>query len=286
MLISLNMSLTVLLFVAPDDIGVCQLIGVYTLIACWTIPAIRKPIPHVCYRKGDGYSPYSKVVFYSTYFATVVYLQSRIPVVVKSERRLADLEKGPSDSLFSWKEMLKEIVGTQCSSTIKVQPRPLVLPTMTHTAQSPGPRPASPNTPRRQSTMPSLPHTSKQDVLAPHLVPSRHRSLPAITHGDGPHIRAVLTLPITHTSPASSHPRTPSSSSYSTPSAKPFNQSFGLGPGVTDAEFPPRGHQWRSKHLSMMPSSSSSREMRTAQGSPTTRSTRTRLSKPIPAHLL
>lgn len=42
------MDLNVILPIAPDDIGVCQLIGVYTMIACWIIPAIRKSRVHHC----------------------------------------------------------------------------------------------------------------------------------------------------------------------------------------------------------------------------------------------
>ncbi|KIJ16694.1 hypothetical protein PAXINDRAFT_180037, partial [Paxillus involutus ATCC 200175] len=45
-----------------DDMGVCKLINVYTVMACWVIPAI--------------------LVLYSTYFAIMVYRQSRIPVFV------------------------------------------------------------------------------------------------------------------------------------------------------------------------------------------------------------
>jgi len=35
--------LELMLLVAPVDIGVCQAIDVYTLIACWIIPAICEP---------------------------------------------------------------------------------------------------------------------------------------------------------------------------------------------------------------------------------------------------
>ncbi|KAF8552590.1 hypothetical protein OG21DRAFT_1486092 [Imleria badia] len=257
----------------PDDIGVCQLIDVYTMAACWIIPAI--------------------LLLYSTYFAVVVYLQSRIPVVVEPKRRSDDdPEMGSADSHSSWREMMKEIVGVQTSSTdTNVPPWPLVLPTML-----PQPTPPSqstlPNPPCRQSMMPSLPRTSQQYLPAPHSVPSRHRSLPAFKHGNGPRIRDIpplLTLPIPHplvTATLSSHPQTPSSYSYSTPSpANSEKQFFSSGPGVAVAQSP-IDHQWRSKHLSIMPLYSSPSEMQNAEGSPTTRSMRARLSKPLPAHFM
>ncbi|KAF8447333.1 hypothetical protein L210DRAFT_2791200 [Boletus edulis BED1] len=258
-----------------DDIGVCQLISVYTLIASWIIPAM--------------------LLLYSSYFSAVVYLQSRIPVVVEPKRRSGvDREMGSSDGLSTWKEMLKGIVGIQGSGTdTSVPPRPLMLPTV-HTGQTspslPSPQGQStlPNPPHRQSRMSSLPHTSSQQPLpTSHSVSSRHHSLPAFKHGNVPHIRPSLTLPIPHvlaSNPPSSHPQTPSSHSYSTPSSA--NHSFTFRPGVANVQSP-IDHRWRSKHLSMMPPSSSSpREMQSPEGSPTTRSMRAKLTKPLPAHLL
>ncbi|KAI9574169.1 hypothetical protein HD554DRAFT_2045019 [Boletus coccyginus] len=257
-------------------IGVCQVIDVYTMLACWIVPAI--------------------LVFYSTYFAVVVYLQSRIPVVVEPNRSGVDPEMGPSDSHSLWKGKMKEIVRVQSSNTdTTVSPRPLVLPTMIHAgqpslSQSPGSQCQSTllNASRRQSTMPFLPHTGQQFFPEPHSVPNRHRSLPAFKHAPGPDLRPLLTSSILRTlatSASSSHPQTPTSYSYSTPSSSPAvsqNQFFGFEPVVGGLPSP-RDHRWRLKHLSMMPPSPS---IQSADGSPTTRSTRARLSKPLPAHAM
>lgn len=224
----------------------------------------------------------------------MVYLQSRIPVVVEPGCRSGDdPEMGSTDSISSWKEMMKEIVGVQRPSIdTSVLPRPLVLPTMLDSPQSPLPRPRTsqsrsifPNSSFRQSTMPSLPCTSRQQLP----VPNRHRSLPAFKHGNEPHVPPLLTLPMPHplaTNAPTSHPQTPSSYSCSIPSpANSQKQFFSSGPGVVDAQSP-RDRRWRSKHLSMMPLSSSPREIQSAEASPTTRSTRARLSKPLPAHFM
>jgi len=192
---------------------------------------------------------------------------------------------------------MKEIVRVQSSNTdTSISPRPLVLPTMVHTGQpslpqSSGSRCQStlPNASRRQSTMPSLPHTGQQFLPGPHSVPNRHCSLPAFKHG-GPGLRPLLISSIPRhlaTSASPSHPQTPSSYSYSTPSSSPAisqNQFFKFEPVVGDLPSPTgRDHRERSKHLSMMPPSFS---MQSADESPTTRSTRARLSKPFPAHAM
>ena len=222
----------------------------------------------------------------------MVYLQSRIPVVVDPKHRSGvDLELGSTDSLSLWREKINEIVGAQGSNTdTNVPPRPLVLPTMAHAGQpsepqSSGPQRQStlPNPPRRQSTRPPLPHTGQQFLPAPHSGPSRHRSLPAFKHGSGPGLHPSPTWSIPRplaTSASTSHPQTPSSHSYSPASSQ--NQPFSLEPNVVDTR-PPRDHRGRSKHLSMMPSSSSPREMST-EWSPTTR--RAKLSKQLPAHFM
>lgn len=236
------------------------------------------------------------MIFYSTYFAVVVYLQSRIPVVVEprlyKRRSGVDLEWGSTDSLSSLKEKMKEIFRTQGSSTdTSVPPRPLVLPTLVHPRQSFPPQPQSnlPNAPRRQSTMPSLPHTVQQPFRPLPPVPSRHHSLPAFKHGNGPHLRPLLTLSVPRPLAAdaySPHPQSPSSYSYSTPSpANPQNQFFSFQPSVTEVQSP-RFHRGTSGHLSMMPLSSPSGETQNAEGGFTTRPTRARLTKPLPTHLL
>lgn len=233
------------------------------------------------------------MVFYSTYFAVVVYLQSRIPVVVEprlhKRRSGVDLEMGSTNSLCSWNEKMKEFIRVQGSNTNRsVPPRPLVLPTIVHARQSSLPQssaPTLPNAPRRQSTMPSVPYTGQQPLHALSSVPSRHHSLPAFKHSNGPHIRPLLTLsmPRPHaTNASSSHPQTPSSH---TSSATPQNQFCTFEPSVADVQ-PPRDHRGISRHLSMMPMSSSPKEMESAEGSFTTRPTRAKLSKPPPAHLM
>lgn len=234
--------------------------------------------------------------FYSAYFVVVVYLQSRIPVVVEPKfpkRRSGDLEMGSTDSLSLWREKVEEIVRAQGSNTDgSVPSRPLVLPTMTHPRQSSLPhslasqRQSTLPAPRRQSTMPSPPHSDQQPFLSLPPVPNRHRSLPAFKHGKGDHLRPLLTISVSRplaASTSTSHPQTPSSHSYSIPSpANPQSQPFSFGPSIADAQ----SSNGSSRHLSMMPLSSSPREMQSAKGSPTTRSTRARLSKPLPAHLL
>ena len=207
----------------------------------------------------------------------VVYLQSRIPVAVEPEPRSGpDSEMGLTDTLSSWKEMIKEVVGVQRSSTdSSVQPRPLVLPAMVETGQS-------------SSTLPIAP---RQYLSELHSVPSRHHSLPAFKHGNVPLTQPLLALPTTDpltTYVSISQPQTPSSHSYSTPSsANPRNPSFNFGPSVADIHSP-RDHRWRSKHLSMMPTSPSSPgEMQNGDWNLTTpRSTRVKLTKPLPAHYM
>lgn len=246
--------------------------------------------------RNSGYSHWIIVVFYSTYFAIIVYLQSRIPVVVASKlpkRRSDDLEMGPTGSLSLWMEKAKEIVEAQCSSADgSVSPRSLVLPTTVHARQSSLPhslvsqrQSTLSNAPHRQSTMPSLPCADQEPFLSQvPSVPSRHHSLPAFRHGNGAHVRPLLTLSVSRPlgpSTPSSHPQTPSSRSYSQ------RQPFSFGPSVADTH----SSKGSPRHLSMMPLSSSPtsspREMQSAEGIPMTpRPTRARLSKPLPAHLL
>ena len=204
---------------------------------------------------------------------------------------------GSTDSLALWREKLKEIVGVQGPSTdTSVSPRSLVLPTVVHAGQPSLPLSSGhqrqstlPNPPRRQSTMPPLPHTCQQFIPAPRSVTSRHRSLPAFKHGSGPDNRPPLTLSMPRplaTSASPSHPQTPPSHSYSTPSpASSQNQLLGFEPSVADV-WSPGDHRGRSKHLSMMSPSSSPREMQSAGWSPTTRSSRAKLSKQLPAHFM
>ncbi|KAG8217974.1 hypothetical protein J3R82DRAFT_6146 [Butyriboletus roseoflavus] len=161
----------------PDDLGICQLISVYTMIACWIIPTIFG--------------------FYSTYFAVVVCLQSRTPVAVGpmlyKRRSGVDLESGSTDSLSSWNEKIKKFFVAHGSNTdTSVSPRPLVLPTLIHARQASLPQHQSslPNVPPRQSTMPSLPHTGQRPPRPLPPVPSRHYSLPAFKHDNGPHLRS------------------------------------------------------------------------------------------------
>ncbi|KAG1756521.1 uncharacterized protein EDB91DRAFT_21025 [Suillus paluster] len=56
-----------------DQLAVCKLINIYSLMGCWIVPAI--------------------FVLYASYFAATVYRQSRIPVVVES-REKAFMETG------------------------------------------------------------------------------------------------------------------------------------------------------------------------------------------------
>jgi len=249
----------------PDDIGVCQLIGVYTLIACWTIPAI--------------------LVFYSTYFAIVVYLQSRIPVVAEpkpQKHRPRDPEIGSADSLPWAEARIPEAARIpEPNSDVSDPSRSLVLPAMAEARQSlprSQRRSTFPEPPHRQLTMPYLPYTEHQPFHSIPPVAGRHRSLPASKHNDRADLRPLLPP---CSSISTSSPQTPSSRSYSTPSlmntqSQPF--SFGPSPG----DVPSSGRSTR--HLSKMPFPSSPREMESAE--PTTRSTRARLLKPVPAHFM
>lgn len=51
-----------------DQQGVCKLINIYMLMGCWIVPVI--------------------LILYSSYFAAMVYRQSRIPVVVESREKV------------------------------------------------------------------------------------------------------------------------------------------------------------------------------------------------------
>lgn len=51
-----------------DQQGVCKLINIYMLMGCWVVPVI--------------------LILYSSYFAAMVYRQSRIPVVVESHEKV------------------------------------------------------------------------------------------------------------------------------------------------------------------------------------------------------
>lgn len=186
---------------------------------------------------------------------------------------------------------MKDIIRLQGSNAKRsAPPRPLVLPTIVHARQASLPQSAVSqrqstllNAPCRQSTMPSLPHTGQQPSHALPSVPSRHHSLPAFKHGDGPHVHPMLKLNMPRplaTNASSSHSQSTSSHSHSALSpAKPQNQFVSFEPSVAD-------HRGISKHLSMMPLSSSPREIQSAEGSSTTRLTGAKLTKPPPAHLM
>ena len=279
------MFLTLLL--ALDDIGVCQLISVYTLIACWIIPAICEP-RIICLQSNVATHLGKIVVFYSIYFAVVVYLQSRIPVVVEpkpQKRRSRDLEMGSADSLAWANGRMPETVKLQGSDSDASGPSgSLGLPAVVRARQSlPQSRrwPTFPEPLRGQLTMPSLPHTGHQPFHSVPSIASRHRSLPALKHNSRADLRPLLT---SCPSASTSTPQTPSSYSYSTPSLmNAQSQSFSFGPSAADVPSSGKG----TRYTSMMPFSSSPREIESAKGTPTTpRSTRARLSKPVPAHLM
>ncbi|KAJ8597962.1 hypothetical protein M405DRAFT_802817 [Rhizopogon salebrosus TDB-379] len=56
-----------------DQLGVCKLINMYTLMACWLVPAI--------------------LIVYVSYFAVMVYRQSRIPVVLESREKSSSADR-------------------------------------------------------------------------------------------------------------------------------------------------------------------------------------------------
>ncbi|KAG6330135.1 hypothetical protein ID866_8954 [Astraeus odoratus] len=223
----------------PDDTGVCKLLNTYTVMACWIIPVI--------------------LVLYTVYFAVMVYLQSRIPVVVPpskggalgsrssimplmdpemAERRPSDASGTSSDS-----SLLKPPVPPSQPPQV---PRPLLLP-------------------QRQSTLPAL---SQPPVS---VGPQRHRSLPAIHH---PTERSFPRRTMTLTIPA---PLAPQSQPYVPPLP------VSVQPGVAPASHPARPVV---RHLSMMPPlrrGGSSERISPLTESPTARSV---LSKPMPSYLM
>ncbi|KIJ58153.1 hypothetical protein HYDPIDRAFT_171388 [Hydnomerulius pinastri MD-312] len=243
-----------------DDIGVCKLINVYTIMGCWIIPAL--------------------LVLYSIYFAIMVYRQSRIPVVVDLEphkRRPSMLpmmtdpemaeKRRPSTGSFSSdidsepKENVKSHVFEAPPEVVQMPPLPLSAPITIPQRQSTLPPPPPP---RRQSTLPPppkpqstfpplLPSTSALPV--PPLPPTaqRHISLPHLKHGHASGSRHALTVTITAPLAPQSQSQSPSHSrsrsSLSPSSSHPAN----LQPGAVD----PQASRQGARHLSMMPPSSS-----------------------------
>lgn len=173
------------------------------------------------------------------------------------------------------------------SPNTSISSRSLLLPSMVQAGPSSQSQLSTlqgrslPNTPHRQSTIPSSSHVNQQSVLPS--VPSRHQSLPAFKHGNAPDLRS-LSIPFPVPNDISLlQPQTPSSHTFSASSSR--NHSFGSGPCVTKVRFAD-DDRWKSRHFSMIPSSSSPREMHSAEESPTTpSSSRARLLKPIPSHL-
>ncbi|KIJ59200.1 hypothetical protein HYDPIDRAFT_33430 [Hydnomerulius pinastri MD-312] len=285
-----------------DDIGVCKLINVYTMMGCWIIPAL--------------------LVLYSTYFAIMVYRQSRIPVVVDLEPHqgrpsmlpmMTDPEmageRRPSTGSFSSeidsesKGNVKAHVFEAPPEVVQMPPLPLSVPITIPQRQStlpPPPRRQStlPPPPRRQSTLPPSP--KRQSTFPPPLpsthappvpplppIAQRHMSLPHLKHGRGSGSRHAITVtvpaPLAPQSQLQSPSHSRSQSSLSPSSSHPVN----LQPGAVD----PRVSRQGARHLSMMPPPSSfgggsgSWGSSLVEGSPTSRSG-TRLSKPIPAYLM
>ncbi|KAF8838330.1 hypothetical protein BDN67DRAFT_1070797 [Paxillus ammoniavirescens] len=285
-----------------DDIGVCKLINVYTVMTCWVIPAI--------------------LVLYSTYFAIMVYRRSRIPVFVDAAPRkghgsmlsmdvdseMAEETRFSTGSVSSPDAEFKQTVKTHVLGTPiramqhQTPPLPLLLPATLGRRQSTLPPPprrqsTSPPQPRRQSTLPSsLSASQVQDVPPLPIIHNRHMSLPPLKNGNRYARRSAIAVTIPDSlasqvqnqnpSPCQSYPQTPSSYSHSPsgPDAHPVN----LQPGVADPRSSREGRQGL-RHLSMMPLSltpGSSPSDSNLSWSPITRSSGTKLSKPLPAHLM
>lgn len=225
----------------PDDIGVCELLDTYTIVASWVIPVV--------------------LVLYTSYFGMLVYLQSRIPVVVEPTKS-DDYFKGRSSVLPLMDPELAEWRPPRASgssSDSNSGPKSRVDP----------PQPARPLLPlllpqRRQSTLPLY----NQPVS---MGPQRHRSLPAMHHPAGGSHRLTMTLTV----PA---PLATQAQPHQVPPLP-----TGLQPGAMGSR-PPRPVV---RHLSMMPPPRRGRSSSDAGSSPSAESpSRSVLTKPIPSYLM
>ncbi|KIK97496.1 hypothetical protein PAXRUDRAFT_824889 [Paxillus rubicundulus Ve08.2h10] len=288
-----------------DEMGVCKLINAYTLMTCWVIPAI--------------------LVLYSTYFAIMIYRQSRIPVVVDTAPRKGrgsmlsmdvDLEVAEETRLSAgsasspdakFKQTVKtHVLGTPVQAAQHQTPHlPLLLPATLGCRRSTLPPPprrqsTSPYQPRRQSTLPSSPQASDAQAVPPlPTIRNRHMSLPPPKNGNENRyarrsaIKVAISDPlasqaqIQKPSPYQSYPQTPSS--YSSPSlSSPDAHTVNVQPGVAEQRSSREGRQG-SRHLSMMSlslSPGSSPIDSNLSWSPITRSSGAKLSKPLPAYLV
>lgn len=70
---------------ATDQQGVCKLINIYMLVGCWIIPVIRQLQANFSWIQ---LLTACVVVLYASYFAAMVYRQSRIPVAVDSREKV------------------------------------------------------------------------------------------------------------------------------------------------------------------------------------------------------
>lgn len=224
----------------PDDIAVCELLDTYTVVASWVIPVV--------------------LTLYTSYFGIMVYLQSRIPVVVEPTKS-DDYFKGRPSILPLMDPEIAEWRPSRVSNSSSDSdsgPKSRVNP----------PQPARPLLPlllpQRQSLLPLY---NQPVSMGPH----RHRSLPAMHHpAGGTHRRTMtLTVPVPLASQAHSHQVPPLPS--------------GLQPGVMGSR-PPRP---TVRHLSMMPPPRRGRSSSDAGSSPLAESpSRSVLSKPIPSYLM
>ena len=203
----------------------------------------------------------NSVVLYTSYFGILVYLQSRIPVVVEPTKS-DDYFKGRPSVLPLMDPELAEWRPSRASgssSDSNSGPKSRVDP----------PQPARPLLPlllpqRRQSTLPLY----NQPVS---MGPQRHRSLPAMHHpaGGSHRLTMTLTMPAPLATQAQPHQVPPLPS--------------GLQPGAMGSR-PPRPVV---RHLSMMPPPRRGRSSSDAGSSPLAESpSRSVLSKPIPSYLM
>ncbi|KIJ59204.1 hypothetical protein HYDPIDRAFT_33435 [Hydnomerulius pinastri MD-312] len=276
-----------------DDVGVCKLIDVYTMMGCWIIPAFREYIIPNTHSVPDYTllfiaDPWPTVVLYSTYFAIMVYRQSRIPVVadpeppkgrpsmlpVMTDPEMAE-KRRPSTGSFS-SEIDGESKGNVKAHVFELPPEVVQMPALPLSAPVAIPQRQStlPPPPRRQSTLPSpprrqstLPPPPKRQSTFPPPLPSthappvpalpptaqRHMSLPHLKHSQGSGSRHAITVtipaPLAPQSQSQSPSHSRSQSSLSPSSSHPVN----LQPGAVD----PRALRQGARHLSMMPPSSS-----------------------------
>ena len=190
----------------------------------------------------------------------MVYLQSRIPVVVESTKSDDYFKGRPSVLPLMDPEMAewRPSRASGFSSDTDLRPKSSVDPS----------RPTHPLfplvLPQRQTTLPLYNQPTST-------APQRHRSLPALHHPtSGPHARRsmTLTIPTPLAPPVHSHPVPPLPS--------------GLQPGVMGSRRPV------VRHLSMMPPPRRGRSSSDAGGSPLAESPSSRsvLSKPIPSYLM